>query len=215
MDHQSYYDQLKKKLTENRSALDANKQSLNSLLAEIGEMRERLTKLEQEYKKTEQNITLLQLANIDFPQKERSVMIRWPLFLEYVAENKDAWRYKGKGKAIDHRWFCKAPDCTTGGKRKIVDWEVIGKYELITISHGIWRLCHDCVPFAHCRRGALTRARSPGSTRPIIDSSSIITLDPYIFGTLKVVEDLLKLSGTVINYGQASLLQEEPATKDQ
>lgn len=101
-------------------------------------------------------------------------------------------------KSMDWRFFCKAPRCTSGGQRKLDNYDIIGKYFLFTLSHGEWRLCNECVGYETWRKEALTH-RSKGSTRPVINNDTLITIDPYIYDDLTVIKDLLALAGVVID----------------
>ena len=129
--------------------------------------------------------------------EERSVKIRWPEFLRYSSAELRMWRFCGEDYTKNIRWFCKGPGCPTGGHRKIYNQSITRKHYLTTLSHGSWRLCQECVKYEHVRFETLTKKRSPNSTRPPIDESTMIIIDPYQYSDIEVVTALLKLGGVL------------------
>lgn len=200
MSEESHQELYQKRLVE----ISDHKAKLDQEISNAGKLKQRIIELKAELEQTESNLRLssFKLNQLKLPistksKLERAVQIPWPKFLEYVAENKAAWIYEGIILQKNWRFFCKAPRCTNGRYGKLDDYDTIDAYYLYTLSHGEWRLCNACIDYYDDRKGAVTH-RSKGSTRPLIDNDTLITIDPYIYDDIRVVKNLLKLGGVTV-----------------
>lgn len=198
MDYQAIYDQRKSEIQSREDKLKVESVVNLELRKEIYELEDRLAKLKKKLGEHDNQLVLLKKPDLILSRAEQAVKIPWPVFLDYVTNTKAAWIYHGKMNPAKWRFFCKAPNCRSGGTRKIHDWERMGMYFLNTLSHGDWRLCDDCVGSSQSRYSSLTRKRSPNSTRPVINDSTIIMIDPFIYSDPKVIADLLRLGGVTV-----------------
>lgn len=214
VDHQAEYDHRKANIKEHEAELQVELQAdlaTNSQIRlEISTLETRITTLRKQLADNEAKMNEVKLNRTKRPQvisinPERAIKIPWSEFLAYVTKTRDVWLYYGQMNAEHWRLSCKGRECnigkhnnkkkdkTNGSPRKSTLTEL---YILHTISHGEWRLCHECVNHAHYRAGAFVR--DSNSKFPALDDSTLITIDPYIYSDLKIIADLLRLGGVIV-----------------
>lgn len=186
MDYLSRFNQRKEELeAHERKERKATERHVK-VLKKIATLKSELEKLENKLGKVAADRSHASLHNSIVPNPELSVKIPWVTFLNYFSENYEAWILQ----LTPERCFmvCDASGCRYYDT--LSRYERAGVYVIETISHRQWHLCQYCIHNRYKRTEVLTRVFD---NRPQIDDDTIITLDPFVYSSIKTIEDLLKL----------------------